>query len=430
MYHQTHFCQTTKSADKMFKIFQQMRTEFMENLHKDPEGTLRKLWADESLLPQDKHCQFQLGITSDKLPTSMIQRQNFTCSMCKTLSKLLAGNKHTVGTTIMLECGHKSGCTLNIETYKNDIFKISRDDDVLRIIANNIDTMYDDSLVFELDNFSNILLVTLVLEKIWAENVRKAYIGFSCASQGYILNDSLQYPSIDTMNDLELSPTTVDGIIGQMLVSLKQYSTAVFLIGCPSEESIGFSDESISFGYGEYTVDCDLTLKLKHMMYNSVDIVDENKRLRIVNVNPVDKMLLRHSFSSLVNEMTVVSTDPLVVSLSPKQFDIYQRYVKVGVPLFASTWNVYSMMIILMMQKNIYKGVMADKKLKGIWEHMWSKNDLKEINASCSQSGTLPSLKNSVPNHKVNTNINLRPFLVDKEIKIGILDDLLEKYLK
>jgi hypothetical protein len=386
-----------------------MRDEFLKELKENTEKIVSTLWTDESLLPKDNLCRFQLGVKSDQLRDSMITRQNFTCSMCKTLSKLLAGNKHVVGTTIMLECGHKAGCTLNIETYPDENFKLSRDDEVERIIRNNIDGMYDDAIVYELDNFSNILLNTLIMESVWSDNVRSAYMGFICSNTGYIINDSLKYSSIDQLPKELITEELVDGLIGQLLISLKKYANVVFLIGSPSLDTIGFSEDAISMEHTKHVVKCDLTLKFKHMKYNSIDVKSKNK-CRLVNVNPVDKMLLRHSFSSLVNDIEAVSVDPLTVKFSPKQFDVYQRYIKVGVPLFASTWNLYICLILLMTNESIRAIVGKVKHLKKLWDYLWDPNEIPSFTKLADKE------------------INLRPFMVNRSIKVGCLDEVWNIY--
>jgi hypothetical protein len=380
----------------MFRLFHKMRDDFIKELKKAPEIVLPQLWSAESPLPRDDLCRFQLGSQATTLKDSMITRQNFTCSMCKTLAKLLAGNKNVVGTTIMLECGHKAGCTLNIESYHNEDFKMETDDEILRIVRSNIDKLYDDSVVYETDTFTNILLNTMILESIHSENVRCAYMGFICSGNGYIINDSLKYKSINELN-VEMTPSLIDNILGQLLTALKKYSSHVFLIGVPSFECIGFTEEPI-------------TLKFKHMRYNSID-VDTAHKYRIVNTNPVDKMLLRHSFSSLVNDLDIIESKPLTIRFSHKQFDIYQRYIKVGVPLFASTWNLYTCFIMLMLQKNIYNVVQDTPRLRSLWEHLWDPSDLEAVNGHCSLSGP-----------------NFRPFMVNRNIKIGCLDELWHKY--
>ena len=401
MYNHTNFCQNTKSVDKMFKTFKKTKDDFLTGLNRDPTSTLTELWGDNSILPTDRECKYQLGKKNTDI--SMIKRQSFTCAMCKTLSSLISGNGLIENNIISIKCGNKAGDILKIEDHVN-VHKVLVSDELKVIIYNNINLVYDDTILFELDSFTNEIVQNVVMESIWSNNVIKYYTYFVCANNGYILMDD-----ITNIKELHLNTETdINGLIGQLLSSLKMYSACALCLGEPSLDTIGFINEPISYEYNGCHVKCPITLKFKKLESNSIDI--KGGKYRFVKRNHVDKMITKNK-TSLINDIEVISEYPTVIKFNQQHFDIYRKYMNLGIPLFATTWNTYICFIMIMMIPEINKQIREIPTLYALWETLWKHTDITKINENVESQ-----------------NIKWKVYFVDHCIQVGVLDDLWKMY--
>lgn len=410
MYHHPQFCQNTKSVDKMFKTFKKTQDEFLSELKKNPYKTLNSLWTVDSIFPTDKDCKYELGRKKDN--SSMINRQHFACSMCKSLSSLVDGNGHIQNNRINVKCGNKAGEVLTIEEF-NDKSYVNISEEIKQIIYNNINTAYDDATIIELDIFNNEIVQSSILESLWSDNVKKIYSAFLCSHNRYLISENISFINIKDFlaNYPNNSVNLVNGIIGQLLVSLRVYSSCALLMGDPGLNSFSIINEPISFEYNGCHVHCPVTLKYNNLSYNSIDLPSKGEKYRFTYVNQVDKMLIKNKITPVINEIDVISEYPTVIRFDGSNFDTYKRYIKTGVPLFAGTWNIYTSFIILMTQPELREQIRSDSNLYSLWEKLWSNANINEINTYIESS-----------------NINWRLYFVNQGIQVGVSEDLWKMY--
>lgn len=358
----------------------------------------------------------------------------YMCPQCNNMSRLVDFGYNGIIQPFMIECGRHSGEQLEIKEVKiNNLFmvkekmpepvrKILDSPDMLSLQKCNsqgcVGGNYESYLGS--DPYTNNLFINWYiqdeLEKINIPHIQHMHIGFVCSDLGFNL---YEHPDIGRFRHLQEHPNYLthqgtptakiddteplaNNVIGGIVLSLFSTFHALskydFSHGNPSSKNLLFKDESCSYIYDGVHISCPITLKLVDF-YNSGVTVNNKLRLYCKSVL-ADDNLLKKPLVPIIETMTytpyvyrpriveeIKESNPVKTTIyrlkdpdnSFKETILFMYIKHLGLPIYQSSFDIYSFMIILMSEKAFYNALMNNDKLYKLWRNMWLPSEFEII---------------------------------------------------
>ena len=411
----------------------------MEDLITDPVGLVRRLWSPESPISIDRECLCQMGrhvesnisIRIDSRPyINPIIRLMYKCPQCTNMGRLIDLEPSNVNQAFMLECGRDKGKRLILKKISISILKVGltttprqylenllRSNREIKACEPTLEDLVNADFMGS-DNFTNQILVNwyadYILSLMGLHHINKMHTAFVCGDEGYMLYD---HPTLGTLDQFtaHLSQTrtipsggnTTDRVVimksnvarellQQLFTTLRILRSYDFSHGETSSRSLLFHDEPVNYSYDGMEVRSEFTLKIADFSKSGITIKGiNNSLLRLYNRSEMAE-----------NQIEAVPYRPLIQLVKffpytsegkherPSTHVIYRlsnssSYIKynlmfiylqhMGVPLYQSSFDAYSYMIMLMSNKAFYGAVMEDTKLFSIWRSMWLPEEFDDV---------------------------------------------------
>ncbi len=360
----------------------------------------------------------------------------YICPMCKNCKRIIDFSKTAPKCSFMIECGDYVGTYLTytetpvvlylnylncpqsiLNVLQNPSFK-----DLARCSAATCSlpsvesgdifkNIYKEIKYLACDKYTNNVLINYYLNSLLTSkdipNVLKIHISFVCNDMGYNL---LEYVNLNLKNmqmypefldcSGKLSPTSkadarlplANNIARSIILQLFGFLHCVkkydFSYGEISSNTLSFKKESISYVYNGVHVNGPLTLKFSGFetsgltVYNSEN-GSETPIVRIYNKSVIAEEQFKNKIYTPIIENSTISSntnsDEKVTSYKlkhpercAKQNLLYTYMKHLGLPVYTSSFNSYSLMIYLMSDKTFYYAVIGDNVLSSFWKNMWT----------------------------------------------------------
>jgi hypothetical protein len=188
------------------------------------------------------------------------------------------------------------------------------------------------------------------------------------------------------------------GILLQLTSTLYFLNTKGFIHGLPTFESIDFEEKICNYTYLGKEINCELTLHINPSIFSSINV--RNKRLffnnkqlmKIDNFDSLSIDIKTYLSKNIENKIscTYDSKIPCIDKFKKiaktcykigNNWDIYKKNISMGIPLFHSSFELYSFLISLLKYQNGYflKILHKNLKLTEVWKQMWIENNYEEV---------------------------------------------------
>jgi len=291
------------------------------------------------------------------------------------------------------------------------------------------------------DPYTNRLLVTWYADYILSlkglAHINRIHTAFVCQNEGYMFNEKpdignlesfssytpfsrvIHKPSVESTSYLRtmdepvivMKSDTIINILKELLSTLRLLHKYDFSYGGVDSDSLVFYAERSAYHYDGINVNCDFTLKLNDLRNCGITVKSE-----FPNEIPGSQLRLYHLSELAESQIEAVPFIPMVSTVSLKdaskskissqseteyyvytiggkrgiggntnksKFDMLFLYMQhLGVPLYQSSFDIYSFMILLMSNRAFYGGVSEDATLFDLWKSMWVPSEFNDINIS------------------------------------------------
>jgi len=362
----------------------------------------------------------------------------YICPQCKNMRRLI--DFYDKSNIFTIECGEKAGSQLYYEekdvcgiyltkekkpysvkkAYENPFIKeLAKCSSATCALPSKAagDLMlkkYSDVEYLGTDKFTNNMLINWYLNKeINNSHLIKMYISFICSQKGYNLYEHLDIGNIGDFQDFpefltgtdQHSPTAKaddkapicskisKSIIVQLFACLHSLRKYDFSHGNPGTETLKFNKEVVSYIYDGVHVNGPVKMKLLDFSTSGCTVdnrASDKNKLRLYSKSVVaDEELKKKTYEPIINTVVLnEETDKQVTVYSLRnpckniKSSILFMYMKhLGLPVYSSSFDAYSFMVVLMAERSFYSSVMNDKKLKSFWRSMFvNDTDYDKIN--------------------------------------------------
>jgi hypothetical protein len=291
------------------------------------------------------------------------------------------------------------------------------------------------------DPYTNRLLVTWYADYILSlkglPHINRIHTAFVCQNEGYMLNETpdignleafssytpfsrvIQKPSVESTSYLRMmdepvivmTSDTIIHILKELLSTLRLLHKYDFSYGGVDSDSLVFYAERSAYHYDGINVNCDFTLKLNDLRNCGITVKSEspngNQRfqLRLYHLSElaesqieavpfipmISTVSLKDASASQISSQsgaeyyvyTIGGKGGMGGNMNKSKFDMLFSYMQhLGIPLYQSSFDIYSFMILLMSNRAFYGGVSEDATLFDIWKSMWVPSEFNDINIS------------------------------------------------
>ncbi len=219
--------------------------------------------------------------------------------------------------------------------------------------------------------------------------------------------DSMNVP-IEPIGDKYLKPSITKGIILQLVSLLHYLKDYDFSLGGAGLDNLLFDSRPTSYQYDDVTIMSEITLKLNELGFAGITVKDdkrdvlplgmETKITRLYNYSDTDSLrITANPFVPVVITMKIIPSldisDGLSCSIpgnnnSDKSYLVYRintsssstiekngilfsYFQHLGIPLYQSSFDLYTLWLMLMTFPKFYDSVMSDTNLKRVWISLW-----------------------------------------------------------
>lgn len=402
----------------------------------------------------------------------------YICPQCKNMRRLIDFTKTRVSEPFLIECGQYAGNSfickkqivnntyLNFEKEPLAISKAYSHPDIVKLLecsscvttpscvsqscalSSSEDPIkkYKDLSYLATDNFTNNILINWFLQQEnISVNISPLFMSWICNGQGYNLYEYLDIPNIAAFQDFpafltntgkpsptskadDKSPLSQDickGIIMQLfgvLQSLRKYD---FSYGNPSTNAIKFKNESVSYMVDGVHITCPVTLMLEDFSNSGCTVLENKIRLYSSSVI-AQEQLKKKNIELMIDIIPIKVNDSSVLTYrlkDPNQYvksNIMFMYMKhLGLPVYASSFDAYSFMIILLCERSFYSTLISNKTLAAFWKNMWINNeDYAKVMERITDYHETTSIVTTNDILKIVSNLHLRCDMIDLAWKL------------
>ena len=279
------------------------------------------------------------------------------------------------------------------------------------------------------DGFTNNMLINFYLNREGIPGIIENKISFVCNKTGYNLTEYADILSIANLQEypqfLETcgkpSPTAkaddkmpikkeiCKSIIYQLFATLHRLRDYDFSLGNASSESLKFKNEEVSYLYDGVLISGPICLKINDFSNSGLtvkrkdscvnicegnDVCDMKQNMKIKNIRlysksvVADEEMKKNIFSPVIdtipinhceNRVTIYKIKNPIKNIKASVLFLYMKHL--GLPVFASSFDSYSLMTVLMSERSFFSTVLADEHLSKFWRAMWiSCDDYEKIN--------------------------------------------------
>jgi hypothetical protein len=437
------YCNPSSGVNGLMTSFEQIRTNVVSNL----SNVVRELWGPRSPIPHSLECACAMGKNPLKKASLM---KHMSCLACRAIALIVDLRKFKPGSSWRIECGTDAGKSISILERRPNFLMLKQSKHLHKLqkfVTQNPDTRMCHSNLsasnyLKTDSFTNEVLVSwLVDSKLKMQGLpsgSRLLYAFYCRDTGYCVYTT---PSIGKIEDLQtdkfvnetgrspqakaetwapLKIETSKAILQQLVATLKYLKQFDFIHGNPTLDSLVFYEEPCAYKYEDVRVVSPLTIGLRMDGKSSISTAEG----RVYGLDQGDRVALETTTLQL-NPMTSYLGDPelddrqTVVHSSNGRFvttykldrhniRLFRSLLRMGVPVFASSFELYSFFVVLMCHYPFYESVIRSEQLSAVWRSIWSPEDYERVNASIKEQ-----------HHK---ECDLEKVLVNKHLRCDALD--------
>ncbi len=282
-----------------------------------------------------------------------------------------------------------------------------------------------------------------ILSQHFMNHINKIETAFICSNHGYFLLNSpdigklndfvqlspyselLKNPSIQSDSYLRqfnhpiviLKSETIKNILKQLISTLHLLRKHDFSYGGVDYSSLVFYSDRTVYNYDGVKVDANFTLKLDQFASSGVTVKSQDRDIRLYHRSELAESQIDDiPFRPIVQLEKIFDSKPPIKggdrkgedfgeassTTCPQNFCSQDRYYPVyqlrdaennvkyetlflylqhlGIPLYQSSFDTYSFMVMLMSNFSFYGGVSEDPQLFEIWKSMWLPHQFNDVN--------------------------------------------------
>jgi len=435
------YSESTRNVDLMLERFKKDRNFVTYLLKNETDKLTSILWKYNSPISKDDDCLFQMGknmsmsideILTKKTDISDSMVNFYVCPQCKNMKRLIDFAEHK--TDFMIECGEKAGSRLYYDEksisclyskkeklplsvekaysnpFLNDLAKCSSATCALpsKAAGDNLLKKYSSVEYLGSDSFTNNMLINWYLnEELANSHLIESYISFICRGKGYNLYEYLDIGNVSNFQEFpqflstsgkpsptakadDKCPISIDvasSIILQLFSALHSLRKYDFSHGNPGTETLQFKNEPVSYIYDGVHVSSQVTLKFLDFSTSGCTV---DGKLRLYSKSVVaDEELKKKTYEPIINtvilnedknkQVTVYSLRNPCKCIKSSILFLYMKHL--GLPVYSASFDAYSFMMVLMVERGFYTAVRSDKKLSEFWRSMFvTESDFEKIN--------------------------------------------------
>ena len=299
---------------------------------------------------------------------------------------------------------------------------------------------YQDLSYLETDSFTNNILINWFLQEQEhiPVNLSPLLMAWICNGQGYNLYQYLDISNITSFQDFPAfltnsgkpSPTAkaddkspisseiCKGIIMQLFAVLHSLRKFDFSHGNPSTNALKFQNESVSYILDGVHITCPVTLKLEDFGNSGCTVLENKIRLyssSLIAQEQFKNKNINFGIDTIQNEDTQILTYRLK---NPSQYikeSVMFMYMKhLGLPVYASSFDAYAFMVVLLCERSFHSGVMSNTILAKFWRDMWiNDEDYVKVSRRISEYHETTSIITTNDVLKIISNLSLRCDMID-----------------
>lgn len=221
------------------------------------------------------------------------------------------------------------------------------------------------------------------------------------------MKDYTQSPLTPTAKAVPYDPLnthTIKGLLGQLFSSLHFLTGYTFTHGIPSIQYLGFEREIASYKYGGVDIVSPLTLRIIPSGVSSISMTTPEggvnriyhpgvegytpfgiEDLPTIEVKPylsktvpsVCPIGLNQRITPCMPEYLMNKITCYKIGSNTKRFSHMVKHL--GIPLFASSYDLYGFLCCLMCEESFYHAVLNDQKLLDLWKSLWIEDEFNSL---------------------------------------------------
>jgi hypothetical protein len=228
---------------------------------------------------------------------------------------------------------------------------------------------------------------------------------FTPQSTSKFIPQSTSNPIIDN-KDIILNKDICKGILVQLIVTIHFLNSYSFTHGSPCLNNLGFTNIKNNFTYDGINIKSPITLRIIPSGFSSLTTIGlENQLIRPFYPGTLLTQSVKYDFlpkieikpfvgkkssssNCSINSSSSNNFNPCLEEYNNMKYMCYKigdnynsliSYIRTGVPLFQSSFDLYCFMTSLMCENSFYKGVIDDDELLNIWKSMFNKDDYYDL---------------------------------------------------
>lgn len=431
--HHLKYYDISRNVDAIFSLFCSQRNKAVDSMKNSPEEFFKKLWTNESLIGIDKRCMYQMGLPFLRKPEEKIKDRNgynllvnraFCCSGCNVMRRLYDTEKKGPGIDFSVECGRYRDkkfivkgvpvSFLHAESKKcpsRYLDLVLREEYNMEKCEPGIGSLKNTGFVGT-DQFTNEILTTWYADNILSSksmhHINRIYSAFVCDKMGYLMTESPNISDIGSFSRCEpfsgtksyqknkgssivMKSSTIVTIIKQLLSALMVLRDHDFTIGGVDSDSLVFYLErsiySLEYSNIVISVNSDFTVKLNNLKNSGITVLNSGaKPLRLYHQSDIsDSFIDSIPFNPMIKSVAVSGDggERYIYKIGrkgdKKDSLIFHYMQNLGIPLYQSSFDIYSFFVLLMGNDPFYKGVSEDPILYDLWKSMWMPEELHGV---------------------------------------------------
>jgi hypothetical protein len=352
-------------------------------------------------------------LNCNQFNSNQLNCNQFNCNQCRSLDKLT--DIFTGGIIVdnsvsckyfVIESGKNSGKAYFITNNEISPLQVKYSDVpksfLTSIFSSSINTKY-----LSMDEFMCKASVTWYCEYILKMYEHPILINelisiFVCDNIGNFL---YEYPTIGFVDSLfiendnkkNIEYNIIKGILFQLLSTLKVLSSNDLFLGPIGKKNIVLYNNPISYKYDGIKINCPITAKYLLNSTSSITIKSENGNTRIYQKSDImENQIKYHSTLPYKN----YNDDTYLLSPSDKK--LYNYYCSLGFPFYISSYNVYSVFLVLMTIPEFFNSIRLNNE--NIFKKLWLPNEYKNV---------ISDIKNNQEVHDIIKKYRLRKDALD-----------------
>lgn len=393
-YNDVCFSENFSNVDDLFDRYNLEKENILSRLVNNPDLFENYILGANSNISIDNSCSYFYSSLVSVPDVVNFNCNKFNCNQCRSLDKLtdiFTGgiiNDSVSCKYFVIEYGKNSGKAYFI-TNNNIPFLQVKYCDVPKCFFSSIFSSFINTKYLCMDPFMCKASVTWYCEYVLKMYEHPILINelisiFVCNNRGNFL---YEYPTIGFIdsfsifienNKKPIEYNIIKGILFQLFSTLKVLSKYDLFLGPIGKKNIVLYDEPISYKYNGIKIDCPITAKYLLNSTSSITIKSENGNTRIYQKSDIMENQIKYN-STLPYKIENYKNQKNVVtySLSTSNKKVYNYYCSLGFPFYISSYNLYSVFLVLMTIPEIFNCITLNNE--NIFKKLWLPNEYKNV---------------------------------------------------